>query len=1412
MIVLIYNSPMPELYSIVLYLILNNLYYYCTYSCNVILVFLFSNKTHPQELPLRRNSCMHTSIIASVTSTRSSMTPHRHAFTVSKQQRCHALAARLDLDSHADTTVLGSSFKVLEDTLTTCTVAPFLTSYAPTKDIPIVTGGTAYTDPETGTTYILVVNQGLYFGEDLQHSLLNPNQCRCNEVIVDDVPVHLSQGESSTHTIYIGKEKIRLPLLMDGVISYLPTRYPTDFEVSNCLHLELTSRSEWMPHSDSFQANESAITQDRIFVAPDRQIYAMQSTCIAGKECMSNIFSENVNIYHSNISSAASSLRNGTVSKEALSRIFHIGLETAKRTLAATTQLAIKNVIRPISRRYRTKQAQFRYNLLNCTIYSDTMFSSTKSISGNNCGQLFANNKGFCKFIPMEKESEAGDSLAEFIQDVGIPKGMHTDGAKAETLGRWKQITTDYNIRCTRTEPHSPWQNRAERTIKELKKMVRLLMHTQRVPLRLWDFAAVYASEVMCRTAQPLYSLHGRTPIEIVTGETPDISEYVQFTFYQAIYYWDQTAAFPEEKRKLGRWLGVSHRVGQALCYWILPKSGIALARTTVEPVKTDELATSIFQEDLKELDASIHFNIGDTDITSDVPRHTSPKSYWDTYDDEAIAQQPFDSAAAMPQADDFTPDSFDDYIAAEVVIQKADGFFNATVIDRKRDSDGNPIGVRNANPILDTRVYNLQFPDGHVEAFAANVIAQSLWAQTDDDGNEFLLLQEITGWKKDSTRAISSEDSTAWCTSHNGNRHRTQTTAGWLLEVAWKGGTTTWVPLQDLKESNPLQVAEYAVAQDLLEEPAFAWWAASALKSRDKMISAVKSRFHKKTHKYGICVPRSIKEALDLDLSTGTTFWRQALDKEMKNVDCAFKFLDLDAPAPKFHKFIILHMIFDVKMDFSRKCRLVAGGHMTNPPTSMTYSSVVSRDSVRIAFLVAALNDLDILAADVSNAYIQSDTKEKVYTRAGPEFGSRQGQLLIIVRSLYGLKSSGACWHEHLAERLSDLGYRSCLADPDVWMRPAVKPCGFTYWEYILVYVDDILVISNDPRLTMNVLEKLYRMKEGSVGVPTTYLGSKISKHYFNGDSKGRWSMSSEQYVKEAIRVVELELQQVNKRLSPKAKTPYVTGYRPEMDTSPLLGDVQANYYQNLIGILRWSVELGRIDIYYEVATLSSFLVQPRHGHLEQVFHIFAYLKSHDRSKMVFDDSTILLDESRFVKQDWTTFYRDAAEKIPPNAPTPRGRGVDMHAFVDADHAGNRVTRRSHTGILVFLNNAPILWFSKKQNTVETSSFGSEFVAMKTAVELIESLRYKLRMFGIPLEGPTNVFCDNQACVTNSTVPVSTLSKKHNSIAYHRVREAVAAGTIRIAKEPTETNLADMLTKSLPGPRLKNLCKEILY
>ena len=120
-------------------------------------------------------------------------------------------------------------------------------------------------------------------------------------------------------------------------------------------------------------------------------------------------------------------------------------------------------------------------------------------------------------------------------------------------------------------------------------------------------------------------------------------------------------------------------------------------------------------------------------------------------------------------------------------------------------------------------------------------------------------------------------------------------------------------------------------------------------------------------------------------------------------------------------------------------------------------------------------------------------------------------------------------------------------------------------------------------------------------------------------------------------------------------------------------------------------------------------------------------------------------------------------------------------------------------------------MWFSKRQNTVETSTFGSEFIAMKIATEMIEGLRYKLRMFGVPIDGPANVFGDNQSVITNASVPESPLKKKHVAICYHRVREACASGTMRIAKEDSETNLADILTKNLPIPRHKELREWIL-
>ena len=217
-----------------------------------------------------------------------------------------------------------------------------------------------------------------------------------------------------------------------------------------------------------------------------------------------------------------------------------------------------------------------------------------------------------------------------------------------------------------------------------------------------------------------------------------------------------------------------------------------------------------------------------------------------------------------------------------------------------------------------------------------------------------------------------------------------------------------------------------------------------------------------------------------------------------------------------------------------------------------------------------------------------------------------------------------------------------------------------------------------------------------------------------------------------------------------------------------------------------------------------------PRIGHFNALFDIYAYLKRHERSRLVLDPAYNNLPD--IPKQDWSDFYPDAKLEIPLDAPEPLGNPVEETVFIDSDHAGDRVTRRSRTGVLIFLNSAPIVWYSKKQNSIETSSFGSEFSAMKTGVELLEGLRYKLQMMGIPVEGYAYVCADNMSVVKNTSLPESVLKKKSNSIAYHYVRERAAADLIRIRYEPTNTNLADMLTKIQPGVIRQKFARLVLY
>ena len=190
---------------------------------------------------------------------------------------------------------------------------------------------------------------------------------------------------------------------------------------------------------------------------------------------------------------------------------------------------------------------------------------------------------------------------------------------------------------------------------------------------------------------------------------------------------------------------------------------------------------------------------------------------------------------------------------------------------------------------------------------------------------------------------------------------------------MRWKDGSESWIHLKDLKESHPVELAEYAKARGIAQEPAFHWWVMYAMRKRDIILSAVKSRLRKTTHKYGIEIPTSIAQAEKIDANNGNHFWRDAIELEMKNNGIAFNILDMGTKAPPGWSHVTGHLVFDVKMDFTRKARWVLDGHKTPNPIGSTYAGVVSRESVRIAFTYAALNCMGVFAADVRNAYLQA-------------------------------------------------------------------------------------------------------------------------------------------------------------------------------------------------------------------------------------------------------------------------------------------------------------------------------------------------------------------------------------------------------------------------------------------------------
>jgi hypothetical protein len=275
---------------------------------------------------------------------------------------------------------------------------------------------------------------------------------------------------------------------------------------------------------------------------------------------------------------------------------------------------------------------------------------------------------------------------------------------------------------------------------------------------------------------------------------------------------------------------------------------------------------------------------------------------------------------------------------------------------------------------------------------------------------------------------------------------------------------------------------------------------------------------------------------------------------------------------------------------------------------------------------------------------------------------------------------------------------------------------------------------------------------------------------------------------------------------------SPMMTNYHPEIDETDFLDTDHIKMYQMMIGCAQWAVTIGRYDIQYATNTLARYASCPREGHYNAIIRVFGYLKHHKKYRVKFDTKQFTFQGLEFTDYDWSRHYHDAAEEIPDDMPTPITDNIQITVFSDASHASDLVTRRSVTGILLFINLTLIRSYCKRQNTIELATYGSEFVAARIAIELIIEYRYKLRMIGIQVKKPAILLLDNESVFKNATLPSSALKKKHNAIAYHKVHEAVAAGIVRIAYIPSSYNRADILTKPLNPYEYYNLLKQILF
>jgi hypothetical protein len=469
------------------------------------------------------------------------------AKSVDKNGHDEFAEGRNELDTRADTICAGKNFRLLALTGQSCDVSGFHQDFDSIKDVPVAQVATAMT-MDNGEVIVLVINEALWFGKTMDHSLINPNQIRAFGIDVSDNPFDESKDFGINH------DECFIPFDTAGSTVYFDTFVPTDEQLRTCRHIELTSDEEWDPNSVDMNHSKKP---SRARIIQRMQRHAAQALRNETRETDLHLSSvseaycpqlfaqrlvESVNIESRQemderetraIKQVQSNTRHSVITPERVSRVFGVGLNTAKQTLAVTTQQGIRRAVHPLTRRYRVDHLNLNRNKLGGQWYLDRLIAQKKSINQMTSAWIYTNGH-FTEAYPVTKgdKIEAAACLNEFCTDVGVPANLKSDRA-GELVGRtsdFYKLARKKHINLTYAEPERKnqiWPVDLE--IRELKKRVKNKMRTKNAPARVWDFCLVHQAKISQLLSRN--SLRGRTGYEEVTGKTPDISEYLDFDF-----------------------------------------------------------------------------------------------------------------------------------------------------------------------------------------------------------------------------------------------------------------------------------------------------------------------------------------------------------------------------------------------------------------------------------------------------------------------------------------------------------------------------------------------------------------------------------------------------------------------------------------------------------------------------------------------------------------------------------------------------------------------------------------------------------------------------------------------------------------------------------------------------------------